>query len=1071
MPQVDERLPDSVFDALVDAEIEGDASEQDVARLFAEARRWRAALFDRLEEADDAYDRAKQLNEPERTHVMRDFQAIGDDVDAALDRLDIREGRPLPEPGDPPAKADKGERAEAKLQASWSPSQVVVWFGGSDEVASKRAGLVKVLQELGAPSDVWGDHEPINLPNNRRAAALAASMEDVIGWLLGHADGDQLGDSAKWLGQLGLFAVGLVARGRMVPLLRHRHRTEGSGTFAVRWHPVLVDDRALKVFAKAAPASVFLANPSLDAVSATRSALVAAVDAVCVQAARQVEAPAPPPRLRSATDLAEAYLGRLDGSSFRAPVDLGRSLVRFLDEWAEPVAEPPRKPIVIRLSPPGLDVGWHLQVLGHDPDGALLPIDDAVAAHPGKQFQAGLIDGLMRAERLLPELTRGGAASRGEAILSEDEAWEVMSTQSSVLVDAGFELEIPRAGRAPRPSLQLTALDNEAAVGAAELAHVQWSVVFGGVELTAEQVAELSQQAAPLVESNGRWVRIDDDDLAAAADALSDRSDQMTGGEMLRWAVGLHASPLEGGVQVAEGWAANLVNAAQAVSTDPATEPDGFSGELRSYQRDALSWLRFCDSAGLGGVLALDMGLGKTPTVLAHVLATQHEGPALVIAPPAVVGNWASEAKKFVPGLRVRIHHGATRATADEIADEVADADLVITTYGTALRDLEGLCDVPWHRVVLDEAQAIKNPASNAARALRELPSKYRLAMTGTPVENSLGDLWAILDYVNPALVGDRNDFVAELSHAGSGEDALRMLNGILVFRRTKAEPEIASELPERIDETDHCTMTAEQIGLYQAVLDDLANEVGSGEKGEKGRVLAAITKLKQICNHPAAFTGDEDPLDGRSGKLERLEEIIDSVFTSGERLVIFTQYATWAERLATHLTEKTGTTVAAYHGGLTRTVRDRILEEFADTQGGAALVLSLKAGGAGLNLTAANHVVLFDRWWNPAVEDQARDRAWRLGQERTVIFHRLECPGTIDERVEEIVAGKRRVADLVLPKSSSLDDLDAAQIQNALGLRDDEVLTDYIALDADNGADADGAANADSAADAEVPA
>jgi superfamily II DNA or RNA helicase len=1045
MPPVDERLPDHVFDALVDAEIEGRASDDDIAALFAEAARWRKALFDRLDAADDAVDRAKRIEGPERAQVVMDFQSIGDDVDAALDRLDLREGRELPEPDDLTAEVVP---AESRLQASWSPSRVVVWFGGPTEVMGDRADLTKVLAEFEAPSDVWNNHDPVVLPDNRRAAAMSAPIEDVIGWLLGHADDDRLGASARWLGQLGLFGVSLVARGSMVPLLRHRHRTEGSGTFAVRWHPVLVDDQTVEKFVRAAPAAVFMANPKLDAASATRSALVATVDAVCVQAARQIEAPAPPPRLRSATDLAEAYLGRLDGSSFRAPVDLGQTLVRFLDEWAEPVAAPPPKPLVIRLEPPGEGHAWRLQVLGHDPDDVLQPIEKAIASHPQKQIQAGLVDDLMRAERLVPELTRAGAERRGETILTEDEAWEVMSVGSGVLLDAGFDLEVPRAGRAPRPSLHLTTIDGESAPSAASLAHVRWSVLFDDVELSAAEIADLARQAAPLVESNGRWVRIDETDLAAAADALSGRSEEMTGGEMLRWAVGLHSSPLGGGVSIANGWAANLVGAARDVSTDPAEEPEGFSGELRSYQRDALAWLGFCDSAGLGGCLALDMGLGKTPTVLAHVLATAGEGPTLVIAPPAVVGNWASEASKFTPGLRVTIHHGATRATADEIANEVAAADMVITTYGTALRDLEGLSGVRWHRVVLDEAQAIKNPASNVARALRDLPSRFRLAMTGTPVENSLGDLWAILDFVNPDLVGDRADFVSELSHAGSGEAALRMLNGILVFRRTKAEPEIAAELPERIDETDHCTMTAEQIGLYQAVLDELVNDAGPGAAGGQGSVLTAITKLKQICNHPAAFTGDDEALDDRSGKLARLEEILDTVFAAGERVVIFTQYATWAVRLAEHLTERTGTQVAAYHGGLARTARDRILDEFADTDGGAALVLSLKAGGAGLNLTAANHVVLFDRWWNPAVEDQARDRAWRLGQERTVIFHRLVCPGTIDERVEEIVAGKRHVAELVLPKSSSLEDLDAEQIQNALGLRDDQVLTDYIPLD-----------------------
>jgi len=264
------------------------------------------------------------------------------------------------------------------------------------------------------------------------------------------------------------------------------------------------------------------------------------------------------------------------------------------------------------------------------------------------------------------------------------------------------------------------------------------------------------------------------------------------------------------------------------------------------------------------------------------------------------------------------------------------------------------------------------------------------------------------------------------------------------VFRRTKDEPVIAEELPDRIDELDHCAMTPEQIGLYQAVLDSLITGAGSEEQdARKGQVLAAITALKQICNHPAAYHHDGSPLEGRSGKLARLEEIVDSVFAADERVLVFTHFAEWGQRLAEHLTERTGTPVACYHGGLSRTARDQIITEFQNGTGPGALVLSLKAGGTGLNLTAASHVVLYDRWWNPAVEDQARDRAWRIGQTRTVISHRLVCPGTVDERVEEVVAGKRRIAELVLPKSSSLADLDADQLRVALGLRTDELLTE----------------------------
>jgi SNF2 family DNA or RNA helicase len=320
-----------------------------------------------------------------------------------------------------------------------------------------------------------------------------------------------------------------------------------------------------------------------------------------------------------------------------------------------------------------------------------------------------------------------------------------------------------------------------------------------------------------------------------------------------------------------------------------------------------------------------------------------------------------------------------------------------------------------------------------------------RLALTGTPIENGLGDLWSILDFTNPGLVGTRPAFIAQMS--GEGEAALRALNGILVVRRTKSEPVVAAELPDRIDELDHCTKTPEQIGLYPAVLDRLvANAADVDAEPKQGAILAAITALKQICNHPSAYQDDVRPLAGRSGKLARLEEIVDAVFAAGERVLVFTHFAEWGLQLAEHLTERTGTPVACYHGGLSRTARDRIIREFQAGEGAGALVLSLKAGGTGLNLTAASHVVLYDRWWNPAVEDQARDRAWRIGQTKTVVAHRLVCPGTVDERVEEVVAGKRRIADLVLPKSSSLADLDRDQLGAALGIRPDAVLTDDLA-------------------------
>ncbi|MGH9062937.1 MAG: DEAD/DEAH box helicase, partial [Acidimicrobiales bacterium] len=281
----------------------------------------------------------------------------------------------------------------------------------------------------------------------------------------------------------------------------------------------------------------------------------------------------------------------------------------------------------------------------------------------------------------------------------------------------------------------------------------------------------------------------------------------------------------------------------------------------------------------------------------------------------------------------------------------------------------------------------------------------------------------------------------------GGADAALRALNGLLVFRRTKAEPTIAAELPDKIDELDHCTMTPEQIGLYQAVLDRLVGAgLGDDRRDRQAQILAAITALKQICNHPAAYLDHDDrPLAGRSGKLDRLEEIVDAVIAAGERVLVFTHFARWGRLLADHLGARTGLPVACYHGGLTRSARDRMIRDFQEGVGAGVLVLSLKAGGSGLNLSAANHVVLYDRWWNPAVEDQARDRVWRIGQTRGVISHRLVCPGTVDERVEEVVAGKRRIADLVLPRASTLGDLGPDQLRAALGLGPDAMVSDEL--------------------------
>jgi hypothetical protein len=847
-----------------------------------------------------------------------------------------------------------------------------------------------------------------------------------------------------WLGRVALAGVRMVAQGAVVPTLKADKRPNGrSMDLAVRWVPALLDQAEIDQLAAAMPGPVVALKPGTHR-AVTIEVLGAVVDAIVREAAGRVDVKAPPPTTQTTAAVAEAFVTRLDGSAFDAPVSVATEVSKRLERWAKPVLSGARPTLVVQLDPPDRGDAWFLSVLGPGAEGGLLPIEVALT---DSRATKPLADELARLERILPELLRAGGQRRGQVYLSQPEAWELMTTTGSGLRAAGFDVRVPALSRRKvAPGLRLfTEPMGDTVVGANQLANVRWSAVFDDVELTAADVARLANEARPLVRSRGKWVELDRVDLKEAAAALAERSakTQLTGAEILRHAVGLEGSPLGSSLVVeGTGWAADLLERASEVPKEPITSPEGFSGELRSYQAEALAWLGFLDAAELGGCLALDMGLGKTPTMLAHLGRTAGEGTALVVAPPAVVGNWAAEAAKFTPGLRVIVHHGATRSSAAQLEREIARADVVITTYGTAVRDVEALSQHTWDRVVLDEAQAIKNPANETAQQLRRIPARSRVALTGTPIENGLGDLWAILDFTNPGLVGSRPTFISQLS--GEGEAALRALNGLLVFRRTKTEPEVAAELPDRIDELDHCTMTPEQIGLYQAVLDGLvadSSEVGGDPK--QGAILAAITALKQICNHPAAYQDDGQPLAGRSGKLTRLEEIVESVFAAGERILVFTHFAEWGKKLADHLTATTGVPIACYHGGLARGARDKLVADFQAGTGPGALVLSLKAGGTGLNLTAASHVVLYDRWWNPAVEDQARDRAWRIGQTRTVVSHRLVCPGTVDERVEEVVAGKRHIADLVLPKSSSLSDLSADQLRIALGLRTDTLLTE----------------------------
>ncbi len=1073
------------------AEAAGWSTATELALLEADRPGWAAALRRLIFETDEAVGATARVPGEERDQVLADLAEERDRLDAALARLTGEQIVPLARvPTSVNGSADADETASAPaggvveagppaLQGSWADGRVVVWAGAPGAEPVDGAVLEGMLREADAGLVAWERHAPVPVPGRPAAEARSAPFAQTLGWLVAIGAGQvraDLGASLRWLGEIAVWGTELAAQGRVVPVLRSSGAPSANAKPAappgpqapkaarhnvsrqrVRWAPVLVARDRMQGLVSRMPGSVVALQTAPQPDGVCRSVLTAVVDAIGRAGAARLVAPAVPPQPASRSEIGEAVLASLDGRAFPAEHDPAVRVAEDLKRWASPVTMSSRIGLTVRLDPPSDDGGWRLSVEATGVDKHPLPVEHAMVVGSGAKSQQ-VEAALRRLERLLPALRRP-STRRGQVVLDGDEAADLMFRIGPALQAAGFDVLLPMASRSrPEPRLRMftEALGGKSQVGVQQLANVRWSVVFDDLELDAADIAKLSAEARPLVQVRGRWVHIDRADLVAAAAALAERSSitQLSGSAVLRHAVGLEGSPFGGPVLVeGSGWAADLLRGVSLHPPGPIEAPEGFVGHLRSYQAEAAGWLAFLDRADLGGCLAMDMGLGKTPTVLAHLEIDRGHGSALVIVPPAVLTNWAEESERFTPGLRVAVHHGPGRAGGDRVAQMASRADMVLTTYATAVRDVEDLAAVDWRRIVVDEAQAIKNANSDTAQTLRRLPARRRLALTGTPVENGLGDLWAILDFTNPGLVGPRNAFIEHLSRdddgAGRGtggpEGALRALNGLLIFRRTKNEPDIAAELPDKVDKLDHCAMTAEQIGLYQAVVDRLLDSgLAEDTNARKGQVLAAITALKQICDHPAAYVRDDEAgLEGRSGKLTRLEEIVDDVFAAGEKLLVFTHFARWGERLAKHLSHRLGETVGCYHGGLARGTRDRLIEEFQSRPGPAVLVLSIKAGGSGLNLTAANHVVLYDRWWNPAVEDQARDRAWRIGQTSTVLSHRLVCPGTVDERVEEIVSGKRRVAGMVLPARSSLGDLDADQLRVALGLKPEELVED----------------------------
>jgi non-specific serine/threonine protein kinase len=611
------------------------------------------------------------------------------------------------------------------------------------------------------------------------------------------------------------------------------------------------------------------------------------------------------------------------------------------------------------------------------------------------------------------------------------------------LEHAGLLVRMPgtwRNGRPTRPQVTASVgTVSKGEVGVNALLDFQVGLTLDGEPLTRTEAEQLLSGVDGLQLLRGQWVEVDRTRLQAMLqhyEAVESRAAAggLTFHEALRLVSGADLGSTPGMDADARAWSevacGPWLEQTLAGLRDPAghlaaVEPgDELQATLRPYQRHGLAWLHLLTRLGLGACLADDMGLGKTVQLLALLLALKREssgGTALVVAPASLLGNWQAEAARFAPTLRLRVAHAsAAPAVALRAWDDAAlrDVDLVITTYGTVLRD-EALRSVHWRLCVLDEAQAIKNPGTRQTRAVKALHARARVAMTGTPVENRLGDLWSLMDFLNPGLLGTAAEFTRyskRIDATPDGYAPLRRLVQPYLLRRRKTDRTVIADLPDKTEVQAFCGLSKLQAALYAQAVEDLRTRLAEASGIERrGVVLSFLMRFKQICNHPSQWLGDGGWQPGDSGKFARLNEIAEVIADRQEKLLVFTQFRETTAPLHAFLQGVFGQPGFVLHGNTPIRERSRLVARFQDDPAVPFFVLSLKAGGTGLNLTAASHVVHFDRWWNPAVEDQATDRAFRIGQKRNVLVHKLVCRGTVEERIDALIAGKRNLADAML--------------------------------------------------------
>ncbi len=730
-------------------------------------------------------------------------------------------------------------------------------------------------------------------------------------------------------------------------------------------------------------------------------------------------------------------------------------------------------------SPADID-NWHLHFLvasRRDPS-LKLSLDDywyldkqarvEVIRHFGQDFEKNLLLSLGYAARVYPTIWDGLATDRPTGCrLTLDEAFAFLKESAWVLGDAGYTVIVPAwwtpEGRRRAKVRLKTALRSPKGSATAggyftldKVISYEYQLSIGGQVVTEEEWQQLVNAKTPLVQFRGQWMELDRDKMQQLLQfwqAHQHEEQEITLLDMLK--IGTEAEDdLEWDHDQSLRDMLSRLHDKNAFA--PIKDPQNLHGTLRDYQKRGVAWLQYLENLGLNPCLADDMGLGKTLEVIARLLKEREEAssvpPTLVIAPTSVLGNWRKEIERFAPQLRTLVHQGSTRLKDKQtFAQTCQTHDVVLTSFALARLDEKLLQGLEWHRVVVDEAQNIKNPQAAQSRAIMKLAASHRLALTGTPVENRLRDLWSIFNFLNPGYLGKEAQFRKGFEvpiHKDNDlarSATLKKLVEPFILRRVKTDKRIIDDLPDKIEQKMYCTLTPEQASLYEAVVKDVTEQLNDAEGIQrKGLILSTLLKLKQICNHPAQFLQDGSTFAAeRSHKLQRLGEMVEEVIDSGESALIFTQFVEIGGPLERYLEHTLHYNTYYLHGGTSVARRERMIAEFQDPETEPSVfILSLRAGGVGLNLTKANHVFHFDRWWNPAVEDQATDRAFRIGQRKNVFVHKFVAMGTLEERIDAMIEDKKRLSSLVVGTDESwLTELDNDTFKELIALRRSAVL------------------------------